>query len=133
VYNYHRLRINSNTTIDEQRIVAGVVGAGFNTVVHHIDGNTRNNKPENLLVMSRSDHCKLHGFGVNVRGTASFSPSDNGTAICRRCGKEKKWEDFKKSSHNKLGRDTWCKECFNEYRRTKRKEFRMAGDLKSYY
>lgn len=29
-------------------------------VVHHIDGNKKNNSPENLLVMSQSDHVKLH-------------------------------------------------------------------------
>lgn len=29
-------------------------------VVHHIDGNKRNNDPSNLMVMSQSDHCRLH-------------------------------------------------------------------------
>jgi predicted DNA-binding protein len=39
-------------------------------VVHHIDGDKTNNSPENLQVMSNSDHVKLHGLirrGV-VRG-----------------------------------------------------------------
>lgn len=31
-----------------------------NEVVHHIDGNTQNNKLSNLSIMSRSDHTKLH-------------------------------------------------------------------------
>ncbi len=31
-----------------------------NNVVHHIDGNKRNFRKENLWVMSRSDHAKLH-------------------------------------------------------------------------
>lgn len=29
-------------------------------IVHHIDGNKRNNDPSNLMVMTQSEHCKLH-------------------------------------------------------------------------
>ncbi len=33
-------------------------------VVHHLDGNKRNNDPENLVVLpSQSAHCKAHEFG----------------------------------------------------------------------
>lgn len=33
-------------------------------IVHHIDGDRRNNDPDNLMVLpSQSDHCKIHGFG----------------------------------------------------------------------
>jgi hypothetical protein len=31
-------------------------------VVHHIDGNRRNNRPENLAVMLRSEHSRLHSL-----------------------------------------------------------------------
>jgi len=31
-------------------------------VIHHIDGNSCNNQPSNLAVMSRSDHARLHGL-----------------------------------------------------------------------
>lgn len=34
-----------------------------NEVVHHIDGNKYNNDPDNLCVMSRSEHAKLHLTG----------------------------------------------------------------------
>lgn len=33
-------------------------------IVHHIDGNKRNNDPSNLMVCgSQSEHCRLHNFG----------------------------------------------------------------------
>lgn len=37
-------------------------------IVHHIDGNKRNNEPSNLTVMTQSEHCRLHfkkGGGLN--------------------------------------------------------------------
>ena len=29
-------------------------------IVHHIDGNKRNNDPTNLMVMTQSEHCRIH-------------------------------------------------------------------------
>ncbi len=31
-----------------------------NEVVHHIDGNSKNNKPSNIQVMDRAEHTSLH-------------------------------------------------------------------------
>ena len=33
---------------------------GFNEVVHHINGNKHDNRLENLEVVSRSDHMRMH-------------------------------------------------------------------------
>jgi hypothetical protein len=33
-------------------------------IVHHIDGNKRNNLPENLSVMTQGQHMKEHGLGI---------------------------------------------------------------------
>ena len=47
----------------EHRVVAEqILGRPLNSdeVVHHIDGNVRNNDPSNLRVMTQSEHIKLH-------------------------------------------------------------------------
>jgi len=41
-----------------EKKVGGKIWPG--RVVHHIDGNKKNNRPENLQVMPRSKHSKLH-------------------------------------------------------------------------
>jgi hypothetical protein len=33
-------------------------------VVHHIDGDKKNNSPENLAVMSQAEHMREHGLGI---------------------------------------------------------------------
>lgn len=40
-------------------------------IVHHINGNILDNRPENLEVMTQSEHCRRHGlvdFGLASRG-----------------------------------------------------------------
>ena len=35
-------------------------------IIHHIDGDVTNNKIENLEVMTRGEHCRLHWYGVRT-------------------------------------------------------------------
>lgn len=36
---------------------------GFNEIVHHKDGDIKNNNPNNLMVMDRGEHIRLHTKG----------------------------------------------------------------------
>ena len=75
-------------------------------VVHHIDGNPRNNKIENLELMDFKIHSTKHGFA---------RAHDDWEGICNYCGKKviKKWKNrpnLKKYKH------TFCnRTCMGEF------------------
>ena len=43
----------------EHRVVAGLV-PGDKRVIHHIDGDRRNNEADNLLVLTKGEHTEIH-------------------------------------------------------------------------
>jgi hypothetical protein len=53
-----RWRVATQTYVEafEHRIVTGRVSED----VHHINGNKTDNRPENLMPMSRAEHARLH-------------------------------------------------------------------------
>lgn len=60
---YKRIKLKDGSTRDEHRlIIEKILGRKlkFNECVHHKDENTRNNSVENLEVMDRKDHSRLH-------------------------------------------------------------------------
>lgn len=63
VYKPNSSEARDNGYAAEHRVVASKkIGRPLreNEVVHHCDGNKRNNRPSNLQVMSRSKHWKVH-------------------------------------------------------------------------
>ena len=49
--------------------------------VHHLDEDRSNNHPENLLVLTKSQHMKLHGWLRRI----GVDPKDYPTKICKQC------------------------------------------------
>lgn len=45
-------------TIVAEKIIGRALKPG--EIVHHMDGDKRNNEPSNLKVMTQSEHCRLH-------------------------------------------------------------------------
>lgn len=63
MYKYRRIRISKIKTRDEHRIIMEqILGRELtkDEIVHHKNGKQKDNSPENLELMSRSEHTKLH-------------------------------------------------------------------------
>jgi len=60
---YKRVYTGPYTYEFEHRIVAGLE-KGDERVVHHKNHDKTDNRPENLEVMTRSEHAKEHGWGT---------------------------------------------------------------------
>ena len=64
----------------EHRVVAEkVIGRPLlpNEVVHHIDCNRRNNDPNNLMVLTASEHASIHGRMRGLWSNKRFTEGDN--------------------------------------------------------
>lgn len=116
---YVKMRVgkrSENKTINEHLFVwqqlHGDLPKGY--VVHHIDGNERNNLPENLVAMTRREHRRIHG------GAWRFDLSaERGYAVVRlterRCSYCHEWKeptDFHR--HSQKGAQSRCKKCCNK-------------------
>lgn len=108
---------------DQHRIIAGAENMGRDIVVHHKDGDKANNAPDNLEVITRSEHCRLHGFGIGIRPKSMqiFAPNENGRAICRKCNRELPWEMFLRDKNAYYGRRSMCRECASNEKKKRRK------------
>ena len=76
---YHRIWLEHHPHYDEFWLTQAI-SAGFD--LHHLDGNHDNNDADNLILVEKGDHCKLHG-------RFAFGPT-NGT-VPRNC-----WDSAKK-------------------------------------
>lgn len=62
VLNYPNAEPASGMVMAHRIIIENHIGRLLDSdeVVHHLDGDTKNNNVDNLIVLSRSDHAKLH-------------------------------------------------------------------------
>ena len=64
-YKYKKIKLKDNSIIDEHRLVweqhNGVIPKEM--VVHHKNNDPKDNRIENLELLSRSEHSKLHMTG----------------------------------------------------------------------
>jgi len=60
--NYRGQKVNGKKVDVHRHLMETIIGRPLqpNEVVHHKDGNKLNNAPENLMIMTRSEHTKLH-------------------------------------------------------------------------
>lgn len=88
-------------------------------IVHHIDRNPSNNDPSNLEVIeNQTDHVLLHGLENRQRLLAS------GLKVCTKCFEYKPLSNFYKTRHNRMGVQSWCKNCKNQYDNDRRRKKR---------
>ena len=62
-YAYKRIKLPDGSLIDEHRLIMqGILCRKLedDEIVHHKDGNKRNNSPYNLEVMTLSEHSRMH-------------------------------------------------------------------------
>ena len=82
--NYIHVKGNQENNILEHRKLAETLldrKLGYNEVVHHLNGKSKDNDPSNLIILSRSDHGKLHSylvlFGARLEKFTNMNIIDN--------------------------------------------------------
>ena len=58
-------RVNFYRDNPQQRFCE-ICGGDQHLVIHHLDRNRKNNNPENLVMVCRSCHAKVHGLASNL-------------------------------------------------------------------
>ena len=85
---------NGKTDREHRFIAEAILGRKLrpDEVVHHIDGNKRNNSIENLMVVTRVEHARIHQINLD-KSKAVVQMNKNGEVI-------KIWESARKAFKN---------------------------------
>lgn len=98
---YYKIRSNEHGFRDcylHNLIMADAIGCGIpkNFIVHHIDGDKKNNGLDNLEILSRSEHSFLHNKGKSqsleskIKRSKTLSCTSNYFRVCKRKSKRAK-------------------------------------------
>ena len=93
---YKMSYMNHENIREHRKVISIVLGRELSPceIVHHIDGNKRNNDISNLKILSRSEHAKLHSETLRHRARPVIQISEDtiiktwGSAqeVCRQLG-----------------------------------------------
>jgi len=69
VAGYRFIRVDGKKIAEHRHVVEQREGRKLarNEIVHHVDGNPLNNDPDNLVILTRSEHQRLHHMGAKQR------------------------------------------------------------------
>lgn len=115
---YRTRSVNLRRTYEHVLVMEASIGRSLRDgeVVHHIDGDPRNNQIENLLLCpSQGAHLRIHAE-ARVRA-AGGEPAQH--RICCSCNQLKDKAEYTTNKNTWDGRHPQCRTCSNECRRGK--------------
>lgn len=128
VSRYKAIRVNGIKIDEHRHIMQEYLGRKltFNEIVHHIDGNSRNNSLDNLKLLSRTDHTKEHLYkgdyftidgkviSKRLKEKAKENQKNkfkNGCYLCCKCNIFKEPSEYHKDRTSWSGLYLKCKQC----------------------
>lgn len=121
-YAEYKLNPNTHRTRPYVHIVEKILGRRLpeTAVIHHLNGNRRDNRPSNLVICNdQSHHLLLHARAriVNAGG------NPNTDKICSRCKEVKNKADFHAAPAKNDGRRCYCKSCQSKIYQERRSRY----------
>lgn len=78
---YIRIKLNGRKVLEHVLVMEQHIGRrlGPDECVHHINGNHSDNRLDNLQLMTKSEHARLHGAYMSAERSGKYHCGENGT------------------------------------------------------